>query len=59
MAASPRQAAAPERSGSVFRRVLLKLSGEALMGELPYGTDPACVEAVARSMPAAAAARPR
>ncbi len=50
MAASPRQAAAPERSGSVFRRVLLKLSGEALMGELPYGTDPACVEAVAAEL---------
>jgi len=50
VAASPRQAAAPERSGSVFRRVLLKLSGEALMGELPYGTDPACVEAVAAEL---------
>ena len=23
-----------------FKRILLKLSGEALMGELPYGTDP-------------------
>src|SRR3954454_7772026 len=23
-----------------FRRVLLKLSGEALMGDLPYGADP-------------------
>jgi uridylate kinase len=23
-----------------YRRVLLKLSGEALMGELDYGTDP-------------------
>jgi len=34
----------------VFRRVLLKLSGEALMGELPYGTDPACVEAVAAEL---------
>lgn len=32
---------------SVFKRVLLKLSGEALMGALPYGTDPARVEAIA------------
>jgi uridylate kinase len=31
----------------VFRRVLLKLSGEALMGDLEYGTDPARVEAIA------------
>jgi uridylate kinase len=31
----------------VFRRVLLKLSGEALMGDLEYGTDPERVRAVA------------
>jgi hypothetical protein len=30
-----------------FKRVLLKLSGEALMGELPYGTDPERVRAIA------------
>jgi uridylate kinase len=30
-----------------FKRVLLKLSGEALMGDLPYGTDPDRVAAVA------------
>ena len=30
-----------------FRRVLLKLSGEALMGDLEYGTDPERVRAVA------------
>jgi uridylate kinase len=30
-----------------YRRVLLKLSGEALMGELPYGTDPERVRAIA------------
>jgi len=30
-----------------FQRVLLKLSGEALMGELEYGTDPERVRAVA------------
>jgi uridylate kinase len=30
-----------------FKRVLLKLSGEALMGALPYGTDPERVKAIA------------
>jgi uridylate kinase len=30
-----------------FQRVLLKLSGEALMGSLEYGTDPERVEAIA------------
>jgi uridylate kinase len=34
-------------SAPVFRRVLLKLSGEALMGDLEYGTDPDRVRAVA------------
>jgi len=34
-------------SEPVFRRVLLKLSGEALMGDLEYGTDPGRVRAVA------------
>jgi uridylate kinase len=33
-----------------FGRVLLKLSGEALMGDLEYGTDPATVDAVAREI---------
>jgi uridylate kinase len=33
-----------------FRRVLLKLSGEALMGDQAYGTDPKRVEAVAREI---------
>ena len=27
-----------------YKRVLLKLSGEALMGEKPYGIDPAIVQ---------------
>jgi uridylate kinase len=36
--------------GPAFRRVLLKLSGEALMGELPYGADPARIEAIARQI---------
>ncbi len=32
---------------SKYKRVLLKLSGEALMGSLPYGIDPKVVESVA------------
>jgi len=35
-----------------FKRILLKLSGEALMGELEYGTDPARVAGVARQVAA-------
>jgi uridylate kinase len=34
-------------SRPTFERILLKLSGEALMGDLEYGTDPARVEAIA------------
>jgi uridylate kinase len=34
----------------VFRRVLLKLSGESLMGDLDYGTDPERLRAVARQI---------
>ncbi len=33
-----------------FRRVLLKLSGEALMGDLSYGVDPERIEALAREI---------
>jgi uridylate kinase len=33
-----------------FRRVLLKLSGEALMGDQAYGVDPERVEAIAREV---------
>ncbi|HVP00931.1 MAG TPA: UMP kinase [Solirubrobacteraceae bacterium] len=33
-----------------FRRVLLKLSGESLMGDLDYGTDPERVRAVAEQI---------
>jgi uridylate kinase len=33
-----------------YKRILLKLSGEALLGDLPYGTDPARVRAVARQV---------
>jgi uridylate kinase len=41
------QAEAYAAAAPVFRRVLLKLSGEALMGDLEYGTDPDRVEAIA------------
>jgi uridylate kinase len=34
----------------VFKRVLLKLSGEALMGSLEYGTDAERVDAIARQV---------
>jgi len=34
----------------VFNRVLLKLSGEALMGSLEYGTDPERVETITRQI---------
>jgi uridylate kinase len=33
-----------------FKRVLLKLSGESLMGDLDYGTDPARLHAVAQQI---------
>jgi len=36
--------------GPVFRRILLKLSGEALMGSLEYGTDPDRLRAVAEEV---------
>jgi uridylate kinase len=43
---------AGETPAPAFRRVLLKLSGEALMGELEYGTDPERVRAVAAQVAA-------
>jgi uridylate kinase len=36
----------------VFKRVLLKLSGEALMGKLDYGADPDRIQAIARQVSA-------
>jgi uridylate kinase len=33
-----------------FRRVLVKLSGEALMGDLEFGTDPGTVQAIAQQL---------
>ena len=42
----------PSTSAPAFSRVLLKLSGEALMGDLAYGTDPSRVEAIASDVAA-------
>ncbi|MEB3359320.1 MAG: UMP kinase [Synechococcales bacterium] len=36
--------------GTQYRRVLLKLSGEALMGQLEYGIDPDVVEKIAQEI---------
>jgi len=49
----PEQSAAVVVSGEpVFRRVLLKLSGEALMGERDYGMDLATIDAIAKEIAA-------
>jgi uridylate kinase len=45
-------AAAASPDGAAFRRVLLKLSGEALMGEQGYGISPTRVDALAREVKA-------
>ena len=37
----------PDSPPAVYRRIMLKLSGEALMGDREYGTDPERVEAIA------------
>ncbi len=42
----------PPATPPAYERVLLKLSGEALMGDFQYGTDPARVEAIAREVAA-------
>jgi uridylate kinase len=48
MSVSPRETVAPEVAGPLaFARVLLKLSGEALMGGREYGLDPDQIEALA------------
>jgi uridylate kinase len=41
---------APAGAASPFRRVLLKLSGESLMGDREYGVDPKTVAAIAREV---------
>ena len=52
MSAQPDDAveAAPVGAGSPFRRVLLKLSGESMMGDREYGVDPKTVAAIAREV---------
>jgi uridylate kinase len=42
----------PEAGGSSFRRILLKLSGEALMGDRDYGIDVAVVHSLAAEISA-------
>ena len=42
----------PGAGGTAFKRVLIKLSGEALMGDLDYGTDPATVQRIAQQLKA-------
>ena len=37
-------------SSPVYARVLLKLSGEALVGEQPFGIDPAVTSQVAKEI---------
>lgn len=50
--ASGEKAATPALAGSLYRRVLLKLSGEALMGDRDYGLDPVTVERIAAEVKA-------
>jgi uridylate kinase len=38
------------RMGTSYKRIVLKLSGEALMGELQYGVDPAIVHGIAEEV---------
>ncbi len=47
---------APEGAAPPFRRILLKLSGEALMGDREYGVDPDTVSAIAGEVRAVHAA---
>jgi len=41
---------APAGAAPLFRRVLLKLSGESLMGDRDYGVDPVTLTAIAREV---------
>ena len=44
-------AAAPHATRlPAYRRILLKLSGEALMGDLPYGADPDRIASIAEQV---------
>ena len=44
------EVAASEEGAAAFQRVLLKLSGEALLGDQEYGIDRTRVEAIAREI---------
>jgi len=51
MTAQPEGAVAErDLSGTVFRRILLKLSGESLMGDRDYGMDRATIDAIAEEI---------
>jgi len=41
-----------ETAGPVFERILLKLSGEALMGDMDYGIDPGYIRRLATEVKA-------
>jgi uridylate kinase len=47
---SEAEVAAPGEARPVFRRILLKLSGESLMGEREYGMDRATIDAIAEEI---------
>jgi len=47
---TPRADGRPNGKAPVFKRILLKLSGEALMGSLDYGADPDRIRAIARQL---------
>jgi uridylate kinase len=49
-AADPQPAPRPIAEAVVFSRVLLKLSGEALMGDLPYGADAGRIASIAEQV---------
>jgi uridylate kinase len=49
-AADPQPAPRPIGEAVVFSRVLLKLSGEALMGDLPYGADAGRIASIAEQV---------
>ena len=55
MASGPQSAKDEKSAPTRYRRVLLKLSGEALMGERDYGLDPGTVERIAGEVTAVAA----
>jgi uridylate kinase len=50
MTAQPETETSTRGHAPVFRRILLKLSGEALMGEREYGIDPGVTRALAREV---------